>query len=84
MTEKEFKELKVGDEVSAFVFDKKCTAIVESIARDTGRCTARFDIPLEVECYNYYGTRFRFEPATKIAAIEADFNMLEIVKEEKQ
>ena len=84
MTEKEFKELKVGDEVSAFVFDKKRTAIIESIVRDTGRCTARILNPPILEFWDYYGTILRCEPATKIAIIEADYSRLEIVKEEEQ
>lgn len=84
MTEKEFRELKVGDLVSAFVFSQIHTAIVENIAKDTGECTARLLNPLVLKCLNYYGTTLRLEPATKIAIIEADYSKLEIVREEEQ
>jgi hypothetical protein len=84
MTKKEFKELKVGDEVSAFVFDKKRTAVIESIAKDTGRCIARILNPMGLKSFDYIGTILRFEPATKIAIIEADYSKLEIAEEEKQ
>lgn len=84
MTEKEFKELKVGDKISAFVFDMKRTAIIENIVRDTGRCTARLLNPMKLKSFNYIGTILRFEPATRIAIIEAHYNKLETAKNEKQ